>query len=96
MRLGFSGPEDFVRDPQEARFICEVLAETASNGSYKYERSYRALRSLAPQELFELYDAHRKHGNEHFRNLFGPYYHRQAGESVNGPLFEKDHAISLE
>lgn len=89
MAIGISGPDVFVRDPSEARFIAEVLGECAANGRYTYKRAYAALRSLAPQELFDLYNVWRNDGNQAFRDVFGPYYHRAAGESINGPLFEE-------
>lgn len=88
MGIGYSGPEAFVKEPAEARFISEVLAEKAADGAYKYKQSYQALRSLSPQELFEMYRVYRDEGNEAFREAFGPFYHRAAGELVEGPLFE--------
>ena len=89
MSIGISGPEVFVKDPSEAVFYCDVLADCASYGPYKHRQAYQALRSLAPQELFDLYNVWRNEGNESFRAAFGPYYHRAKGESVEGPLFEE-------
>ncbi len=85
----------FVKDPSEAVFICEVLAEYASDGAYKYRQSYQALRSMSPQELFEMYLVQKTEGNEAFRAAFGPHYHREAGESVEGPLFENATGVTL-
>lgn len=88
MKFGISGPEVFVKEPKEARFICEVLAEKASDGAYTYRSAYQALRTLSPQELHGLYEVWRRDGNEAFRAAFGPLYHQAAGDPVNGPLFE--------
>lgn len=88
MAFGVSGPEVFVREPSEAVFFCEVLAECAADGRYTYRRAYQALRSLSPQELFEMYSVWKHSGNEAFRAAFGPLYHRAAGEEETGPLFE--------
>ena len=82
-------PEDFVKDPSEARFVCEVLAEKAADGVYPYKRAYQALRSLDPNELFDLYSTLNDDGNDAFRAAFGPYYHSAAGEPVDGPLFQE-------
>lgn len=89
MSIGIQGPEEFVKNPSEARFIAKVLAEKAADGAYTYKRAYQALRSLSPQELFDLYNVWRNDGNQAFRDVFGPYYHRAAGESVDGPLFSE-------
>jgi hypothetical protein len=88
--IGLSGPEALVKDPAEARFLAEVLAECAANGSYTFKRAYAALRSLSPPDLFELYSTWKRDGNDGFRAAFGPYYHRARGEDEAGPLFAKE------
>ena len=88
MGFGYGGPEAFVKDPSEAVFIADVLADAASDGSYPRRKAYAALRSLSPPELYEMYLAWREGGNEGFRQAFGPLYHQAAGETVDGPLFQ--------
>jgi hypothetical protein len=72
--------EVFVRDPEHARFICEVLADCAATvREYNHRRAYQALRSLTPDELFSMYRIHRDQGNAAFREAFGSVYHRAQG-----------------
>lgn len=78
----------FVRDPEHARFVCEVLADCASvSRKYSHRKAYQVLRSLTPDELFELYKTRRDEGNDAFREAFGPVYYRAQGKEAVGPLF---------
>lgn len=88
MGIGISGPDVFVREPSEARFLCDVLADCASHGKYNRRQAYQALRALSPHELYDMYGIWRTSGNDAFRQAFGPVYHRTAGEEEAGPLFE--------
>lgn len=90
MAFGAQSPEAFIRDPEYARFICEALADCAAvSPAYSHRKAYQTLRSLAPQDLFELYKTQRYDTNDAFREAFGPVYNRATGEDVNGPLFDK-------
>ncbi|MFP4066232.1 MAG: hypothetical protein ACLFS5_01905 [Spirochaetaceae bacterium] len=77
----------FAREPGHARFVCEVLAECAAvSRAYNHRAAYQVLRSLSPEELFELHQTWRR-GNDQFREAFGPVYHRVRGDVPAGPLF---------
>lgn len=88
--LGVSGPDTFVKDPAEMRFYADVLAEHCAEGPFKRRRSYLVLRSLSPQEFFDVYKAWRDGGNPSLHKVFAKHYFEKAGESASGPLFEGD------
>ncbi len=77
-----------INDHKHAILVCEVLADIASNGKYKWKTAYSVLRSLSPVELFEIYSVCMDRGNESFREEFGSLYHAKQGDSL-GPLFQE-------
>lgn len=83
--IGGTRLKTIVEDPEHARFICDELADCASFGPFKKKASYQVLRSLSPEELFELYQIRCKQNTDAFRKAFGPVYHRVRGEEL--PLF---------
>jgi hypothetical protein len=78
--------EGMIADPAHTKFIADVLSDFASNGKYPKNKAYQVLRSLSPEELFELYDIACRKGNEEFRKAFGPVYHGARGDN-DGDLF---------
>ncbi len=80
--------EGMIADPAHTKFIADVLSDFASNGKYPKNKAYQVLRTLSPEELFELYDIACRKGNEEFRKAFGPVYHETRGEA-EGPLFKE-------
>lgn len=90
--FGASGPEAIIKDPEFARLVCEVLADSAAAGPsscrYPRRKAYQALRDLSASELYSIYHVHRFQGADAFRRAFGDIYHGKTGAEHAGPLFE--------
>jgi len=75
MSLGVSGPQVFIRHPEEMPFYCDCLSDVAARSRQISKRkAYQVLRSLNAQQLFDLYDTERRDGKDAFVAAFMPVY----------------------
>jgi len=88
--IGFSGPQSLIDSPEDARLVCEYLADVASRArQFSWKKSYAVLRNVSADELFYLNRTACRQGADAFRHAFGPVYNRESGKAEVGPLFEE-------
>lgn len=105
---GFNKAADLVRHKEDARLLCEMIAESAAHDRRFGKRTtYQTLRLLDPLDLFEVYEAWRR-GKDDLVEAIIPHYAQTLGmreEELRGkvtkeadtspeigPLFEHEDA----
>lgn len=76
-----------MRHPEDARLYAEMMAETAgARKQFSTRKAYQVLRSLNPQEFFDMWEVWNRDRNEYI-HAFGPVYNKSLGKDLAGPLF---------